>query len=177
MLKKGLLHLVPITLALVIIASLFPNHVDYHFHMVNYGQEAYPILTAHFVNFFDNFFERSQAAILVNLLVDLYLPYCLICLIAKNQNAGWIYLYASGIPFVMFFGWFIPQGLVHVLMLLTIFHPKGVVLFAILGGAAHREWMAGLIIAYLYRLYKENENGIAKMDTKTLLGRLGKLNS
>jgi len=159
-LKTALKSLLPIILILIFVSSIGARVADYNFHFTNMGEQDYPPLTAYTLNTLSQFIPRTSAIILLNLLLNVILPYMLLCAITKNELVGWVYLYGSGIAFITFFGWFIPQGFIHVLILLSILHPAGLGLFALIGGLAHREWLAGFLLALGYILYTRYKHEI-----------------
>jgi hypothetical protein len=157
-LKNGILHIIPLTVVLCAIFSFFPNSYDYAYHAqensVLYGN--YPPLTDRIISVIDVFtLSRGYSVLYLNLIVILYLPYILISKIMSNQFAGFIYLYGSGLPLILFFAWTIPQGIIHVLMLFAILFPLlGLPFFAIFGSFIHREWLAAFCLACGFSLFQ-----------------------
>ena len=74
--------------------------------------------------------------------IFLWLPYFLVCFITKSRLHGAIYLYATSIPLILFKGGFLAQGIIHLLILISIAQPFFLPFATIIGFFTHREYIA-----------------------------------
>lgn len=157
---EGLKALLPITLIFTFIFTLTQPLGDYAFHMANYGQQDYPPAVSWVMGFTQSILmgDRHLTVLLVQLFASTIAPYFLILYIVGRSRpewrmkAGWVYLYGSGVPFILFFGGFIPQAFIQVLMLLSLAKPATLFLFLMVGSTIHREWAAAFLITTAYLL-------------------------
>lgn len=126
---------------------------DWNFHITGIPLGDYPPLGPTLANvFYENeFFE------IFCILMFIAIPYILLHMITKQDLAGLAYLYLSGIPYMLMWGGFVAQGLMHILMLLTVLHPVGFVFALITGPFVHREWGLSLILGTIASLVYHKE--------------------
>ena len=128
-LLEGLKALIPITLIFCAFFVFTPMTGDFEFHIKNTGNTAnaldaaaggtphpsaydYPPVVSWLLAFSETILhlDRKLALFLLLLFASTIIPYILITHIVGlkkkewGMTAGWIYLYGSGVPFVVLFG-------------------------------------------------------------------------
>ena len=93
------------------------------------------------------------ALFLISLIVVVYLPYVLVFEITRSHTAAWAYLYASSIPMMLFYLWFVPQAIIHVFMLLFVLSWWWAIPFLFLGWVIHSIWWAAFLLVLAYKLF------------------------
>lgn len=156
-LLDGLLALIPLTLIFVFFFHYYPMTGDFKFHMDNFGSLDYPNGVAWVLSFITMLgVSRAVALFLFMLLVTTLIPYILIVEIVGGKRpewkmtAGWVYLYGSGVPFVLMFGGVAAQAAIMCLMLLSVLEPMALFLFVFVGPFIYREWLLALFAAIGY---------------------------
>lgn len=143
---EGFKVLLPITFVFSMIFGFGIVAGDYTYHFANYGQMIYPPFTSWLLGFLGG--ERAFTIFILNLFVSTIIPYLLIIRITGKQEAGFVYLF-SGIPYILFVAWLIPQAIIQIFMLAAILNPLGLLLFA-LGPWVHHEWLAAFALTTIY---------------------------
>ena len=147
--KTSLRNLIPITIVLSFLFWAGHLSSDYYFHLNNSG--PYPPMLQYLLALSAN---RSLALFGLNLLFSTLVPYLLIVRITQKELAGFVYLYGTGIPIVLFILWVVPQSILQCVMLATIAFDWGIWLF-LLGPVIHEFWYAGLAITVAYGFAKK----------------------
>lgn len=140
----------------ILFAAVFVFHAssgDYAAHLAYRGDGDYPPFLAWVLNAAEGFMPRATALFFVALVAGLYLPYVLIFEITRKEEASWAYLYGTGVPLVLLFVWFVPQALIHVLILATIRWWQAAFLFLAIGFLIHSAWVFGVLLAVGYCFY------------------------
>jgi len=168
-LLEGLKALIPLTLIFALLYTFTPQMGDYYFHLcnspkhdvpcgtmdrgdatsINDASMGYPTAVAYAMNFGNSILkDRPLTIFLIQLMAAVIFPYFLITYIVGKSRpdwrfkAGFVYLYGSGVPFILMQEWFIPQAFIQVLMLASVAEPPALILFLMLGWKIHREWLA-----------------------------------
>ena len=128
---------------------------DWAFHLNNRGEQPYPPAVAYILNFMEEIFGREASMYVLGIFLVLGLSYVQIHHIAKNILPGIFYLYFSGIPFAIFYGWILPQALMHNLILFAIASDFGVLFLVLFGALVHREWILALLFVLIIRAMRD----------------------
>lgn len=126
---------------------------DYAAHLAYRGDGSYQPALAWILNALELAMPRSVALFLVAVLAVAYLPFILVFEITRKEEASWIYLYGSGVPLVLYFVWFVPQALIHVLILATVRWWWFALIFVAVGWLIHAAWLPALVLVLLYRWF------------------------
>lgn len=126
----------------------FPHLGDFDFHSTYKGDSGYPSGVAFILQLIP--LPQPLALFIFALLVAVVLPYILVFEITKSQTAAWIYLFGSNIPTMLVSLYFVPQAVIQLFMLLTVFQPELFVLFIFFGSSIHNSWLAALLLTMGY---------------------------
>lgn len=146
---------VPIPLLLICLYMFVatPRLGDFQAHLAYEGDSGYPPALAWYLDFLF-FLPREAALFLVSMFFAVYLPYVLVFEITRNKTASWLYIYASGIPFMLAAIWFVPQAIVQSFMLLSVWRLPFLLIFLLLGWSIHTSWWAAWILTAGFIIYK-----------------------
>lgn len=133
----------------IILFAFFIGHAqtypaDWLFHISGSTAGNYPPIAPFLVS------QAYQNGLILPfvVLVVLYLPFALLFKITGSWLAPCAYLYASGIPFILMWGGFWGQAVMHILMLINVLVGPPIWGFmAILGFGTHREWLAATLLS------------------------------
>lgn len=131
----------------------FPHLGDFDFHSTYKGGQEYPSGVAFAVNLMP--LPQGLAVFIFGLLVCVVLPYILIFEITKNEKASWVYLYGSNVATILLSLYFIPQATIQVFMLLSVLFPPFLVVFALIGGFFHNQYLFAVILTWFYIMVKK----------------------
>ena len=131
----------------------FPRLGDFGFHSTYNGGDDYPSGVAYLVNLMP--LPQPLALFVFTLLVAVVLPYILIFEITKNQMASWVYLFGSNIPSMLVSLYFVPQATIQLFMLISVFFPPFLVVFAIFGGFFHNQSLLAFILTLGFMIAKK----------------------
>jgi len=126
---------------------------DYAVHLAYRGDGDYPPALAWMLNTLEFIIPRELGLFLIAVLTVVYLPFILVFEITRKEEASWIYLYGSGIPLVLYFVWFVPQSIIHILILATVRWWWFAFIFLAVGWLIHSAWLPALLLALAYRWY------------------------
>jgi len=130
----------------------FPRLGDFDFHSEYKGGGIYPSGVAFAVNLMP--LPQGLAIFIFGLLVCVVLPYILIFEITKKEKASWVYLYGSNVATILLSLYFIPQATIQVFMLASVLFPPFLVIFALIGGFFHNQYLFAVILTWLYIMFK-----------------------
>lgn len=154
--KTSLMQLLPI---IVVLSYLFgTNHYgsDFVFHESYIGNGAYPQFLGLVMRYMP---DRHMDAFFISLSFIVVLPYILVRRITNNKDASFVYLYGTGVPMVMSYVGFIPQGIIQTLMLASIYWPPSIIALIILGPFIHEFWwMAAILVFGMWTLKYIDKN-------------------
>jgi hypothetical protein len=146
----------PIVLMLLLTYAFFqfPRLGDFDFHSTYKGDSNYPSGVAYLVNLIP--LPQSLALFVFALLVSVVLPYILIFEITKNQTASWIYIFGSNIPSMLVSLYFVPQAVIQLFMLLSIFNAWFLPFFVLFGLFFHNQAWTALILTLAVIVWKRD---------------------
>ena len=100
------------------------------------------------VNYWGAVLGTNELSLLfISLYFVVVFPYLLVCKIVDTR-AGWIFLYGSGIPIVMFFAFVPAQAILNCLLLFCFIQPRiGLFLIFLIGPLIHREFVGYIVLA------------------------------
>jgi len=162
-LKEWLKALLPIVLFFAFMYQTTPPIGDYVFHLYNgqgqatdnlfwsrgvsltYAAKDYPQGVSWIMGVLGLALDRRLAIFLLMLTASVVLPYLLIYAILKREKKPWallgafVYLYGSGVPFILMQDWYVPQAIIQVFMLASILYEPILFPFLWMGPLIHRE--------------------------------------
>lgn len=152
----NLLIMLPAILILVIFiggAKAYP--ADWAFHISGNTSGNYGILAP----WLTSAAYRAGLILPFCIMLVIALPYILLHKITGSALAPTLYLYASGIPFILMWGGFFAQAFIHLFMLLNLISPWLWPFTLLLGMETHREWLGSWALSVAVWIYRRWSSG------------------